>query len=297
MEVLFLSSPAPRQQDGLFEFRAEITAASGNMMNAMITIAGKQNENGAASAISINFSGAEMFVNVMNATRGSSARQIALGEKLRNLSSRLSFRVFVNSVLGTADIMINRTLAARIGQQADERAPGIDQAVQLGGLAFDGRPLIFSNLWIGPWDGELPRPETAGRASTTLANGDVTASIPAALSDGKYLIETEVGRIRLPAAALSAIAFGGASAQTRSAARLRLVDGSVVHVASFEIRDRALRARSELLGDIHLPLESIAEIALNPEPLREPPGAAPRKPAQAAAANSPPVPAKPFVVQ
>ena len=297
MEVLFLSSPAPRQQDGLFEFRAEITAASGNMMNAMMTIAGKQNENGAASAISINFSGTEMFVNVMNATRGSNARQIALGEKLGKLSSRLSFRVFVNSVLGTADIMINGTLAARIGQQANERAPGIDQAVQLGGLSFDGRPLIFSNLWIGPWDGELPRAETAGRASTTLANGDVTASIPAALTDGKYLMETEVGQIRLPAASLSAIAFGGESAQTHSAARLRLADGSVVHVASFEIRDRALRARSELLGDIHLPLESIAEIALNPEPLREPPGAAPRKPAQAAAANSPPVPAKPFVVQ
>jgi hypothetical protein len=157
--------------------------------------------------------------------------------------------------------------------------------------------LIFSNLWIGPWDGELPREETAGRASTTLANGDVTASVPSALTDGAYLMETEVGPLRLPAASLSAIAFGGESAQTHSAARLRLADGSVVHVASFEIRDRALRARSELLGDIHLPLESIAEIALNPEPLREPPGAAPRKPAQAAAANSPPVPAKPFVVQ
>jgi hypothetical protein len=68
------------------------------------------------------------------------ARQVALGEKMGKLSSRLSFRVFVNSVLGTADIMMNGTLVARIGQQADERAPGIDQAVQLGGLSYTGSP-------------------------------------------------------------------------------------------------------------------------------------------------------------
>jgi hypothetical protein len=284
MEVKYLSSPAPVQQDGLFEVRAEITAVGGNLLNAMISIAGKQNENGGASAISINFSGMEMYVNVVNGARPQGNRQVALGEKIGKLSTRLSFRVFVNSVLGTADVMLNGKLVARIGQQPDERAPGIDQSVQFGGFSYDGQPMVFSNLWIGPWDGELPRAETAVRASTALSNGDVTANIPSALKDGKYLLESEVGPLQLPAASVSAIAFGGETAQTRCAARLRLVDGSVVHVTSFACQDRTVASHSELFGDLHLPLESIAEIVLDPEPLRAPLGPSPKKPAQATAA-------------
>jgi hypothetical protein len=297
MEVMFLSSPTPRQRAGLFEVRAEITEAGDNLPNAMISIAGKQNENGSSPVISINFSGMEMYVNVLNGIRGQIARQVALGEKIGKLSTRLSFRVFVNSVLGTADIMMEGILVARIGQQADERAPGIDQSVQFGGFSYDGQPMLFSNLWIGPWDGELPRAETAGHASTALANGDVTASVPSALKDGKYLLETEVGPLRLPAASVSAIAFGGEFAQMPSAARLRLVDGSVVHMTSFECQDRTVSSHSDLFGDIHLPLESIAEIVFDPEPLRTPLGPSPKKPAPVAAAGGAPAPAKPNEAQ
>ena len=78
---------------------------------------------------------------------------------------------------------------------------------------------------------------------------------------------------------VSAIAFGGKPEHGHCAARLRLVDGSVVHVSSFECRDRALTSRSEIFADLHLPLESVAEIILDPAPAREPPGPPPKKPA------------------
>jgi hypothetical protein len=281
MEARFLSAPVPHQRNGLYEFRGEITEASGNLMNSIISISGTQN-----AALSINFSGMEMYVNVSHGGRGQRARQIALGEKLGKLSTRLGFRIFVNSVLGTADIMLNGTLVARVGQQADERAPGIDQAVQFGGLSYNGQPIIFSNLWIGPWDGELPRAET-GHPSTALANGDVAASAPSMLKDGKYLLETEVGSLRLPAESVSAIAFGGESQPAHPAARLRLVDGSIVHVASFECRDGAFAGHSDVLGNLHLPVKSIEEIIFDPRPLREPLG-----PAQAAAAPLKPIEAQ-----
>jgi len=297
MDVRFLASPVPRLRDGLFEVRAEITETTGNLLNAIISIAGKQNPNGAASSITINFSGMEIYVNVMDAARGQEARQVPLGEKMKHLSTRLSFRIFVNSVLGTADIMLNGVLVARVGQQTNERAPGADQAVQLGGFSYDGQPMIFSNLWIGPWDGELPRPETAGHASTGLANGDVTAGVPSALQDGKYLLETEVGPLRLPVSSVNAIAFGGESAPTRSAARLRLLDGSIVHLAGYECRDGALAGHSDLFGDLHVPFESIAEIVFNPEPLRAPLGPAPKKPAPPAADSAGAGPGKPSEIQ
>jgi hypothetical protein len=297
METMFLSAPVPDQRDGLFEIRADLTVTGDNFPNAMISIAGKPNENGVTPAVSINFSGMELYVNVMNSTRGQRFHQVALGGKMGKLSTRLSFRVFINSVLGTVDIMMDGTLIARIGQQGDERAPGIGQAVQIGGLAYDGKPLIYSNLWIGPWDGELPREETTGHTSTALANGDVTPGVPSALKDGQYLLQTEVGPLQLPAAAISAIAFGGESAQTRSAARLRLVDGSIVHVSSFECMDRSLASHSELFGDLHLPMESIDEIVFAPEPLRIPLEPAPKKPAQAAEAGGAATPARPFEAQ
>jgi hypothetical protein len=286
MEARFLSAPVPRQQNGLYEFRGEIAEASGNLMNSIISISGTQN-----TALSINFSGMEMYVNVAHGGRGQKARQIALGGKLGKFSTRLSFRVFVNSTLGTADIMLNGTLVARIGQQADERAPGLDQAVQFGGLSYNGKPIIFSNLWIGPWDGELPRPET-GHPFTALANGDVAASAPSMLKDGKYLLETEVGPLRLPPESVSAIALGGEPKAAHSAARLRLVDGSIVHVASFDCRDGALTGHSDVLGDLHLSVKSIEEIVFDPRPWREPLGPATNKPAQAASASLKPIEAQ-----
>ena len=89
----------------------------------------------------------------------------------------------------------------------------------------------------------------------------------------------------MPAASVSAIAFGGKPEHGHCAARLRLVDGSVVHVSSFECRDRALTSRSEIFADLHLPLESVAEIILDPAPSREPLGPPPKSPPQAAAST------------
>jgi hypothetical protein len=56
-------------------------------------------------------------------------------------------------------------------------------------------------------------------------------------------------------------------------------------------------SHSELFGDFHLPLESIAEIVFNPEPLRPPPVPAPKKPAEGAAASGAPALAKPNETQ
>ena len=262
MDARILSAPVPHQPDGLYEFRGEITETRGNLMNSMNIshYLGTQN-----AALTINFSGMEMYVNVGRGRGGQKNRQIALGGKLGKLSTRLGFRIFVNSTLGTADIMLNGTLVARIGQQADERAPGIDQAVHFGGLSYNGAPIIFSNLWIGPWDGELPRPETS-HPSTALANGDVAASAPSLLEDGKYLLETEVGLLRLPPESVSLIAFGGASQAPHPAARLRLADGSIVHVASFECHGGVVTGHSDFLGDLHLAVKSIEEVIFDPPP-------------------------------
>ena len=274
----FLSCSVPHQDSGLFEVRAEITGTDGAVPNAILSIQGIQNESGPTSAVSVSFANMEIYVNIMNA-RGQKVRQTQIGPKFPSLSTRLSFRVFVNSVAGTADVLLNGVLVTRIGQQADERSPGINFTALFGGLGADGSPAILSNLWVGPWDGELPQADTAWHACTTLANGDASTNIPTVLEQGNYLLETEVGPVRMPAASVSAIAFGGKPEHGHCAARLRLVDGSVVHVSSFECRDRALTSRSEIFADLHLPLESVAEIILDPAPAREPPGPPPKKPA------------------
>jgi hypothetical protein len=259
----------PHQDNGLFEMRADISSTGAHAPKGNLSIEGKDDKNHRHPALFLNFYEDLMEVEIVK-LRARQALTATFGPKLEERPKRMSVRMFVNSVSGTIDIMVNGALKARFGQKQNEPAPGIDYKAGFWTIPDEGHPVIVSNLWIGPWNGELPQAETAPRASTAFANGDFTPSAPSAFVDGKYLLDTDAGPLKAPAASVSAIEFGGAYAPPAAAARLRLVDGSMVHVSRFECHDRAISAQSETLGEIHVPLESIAEIVVDPPPLREP---------------------------
>jgi hypothetical protein len=130
--------------------------------------------------------------------------------------------------------------------------------------ADGGLPTVFSNLWIGPWSGELPRAGGVADATTALTNGDVAPGVPQAMHEGKFSLETELGALEVPLENVVAVEFGGKLLPERAAARIRLADGTAVNVDAFNWDGRELTAHSATLGDLHLPGGVASELIFDP---------------------------------
>src|SRR6185295_7713555 len=98
-------------------------------------------------------------------------REVSFADKLSSHTSRREMRVFVDNKLGTADVLIDGVHVTKLGQQANERAPGFASQVNLYSYAYSGFPTVISDVWLGPWNGEVPRPGDGEDGAIFLANG------------------------------------------------------------------------------------------------------------------------------
>jgi hypothetical protein len=205
-------------------------------------------------------------------------RNVPIREKIPEATTRLAVRLFVDAKAGRLDVFVNGVPITRSGQNAKAIIAALQGARTVRFIAYanGGSPLVFSNLWIGPWTGELPRFGADAGGVTALANGDATAGAPKELRDGKLSLETEIGPLDLPADKVLAIDFGGAPQPERAAARLRMTDGSVINLDAFRWQNRELVAHSATLGDLRLAAAVVSELVFDPAPPR-PPAVAPAK--------------------
>ena len=195
------------------------------------------------------------------------SQRIAWADKLKNLTSRLSMRALVDSKGGTAAFFLNGTLIAKCGRNASERLPGVGAWLVIGPSPYSGsNSAIISKVWIGPWNGELPSTLGDGESSTALANGDSVHCAPTAYRDGTFVLESDVGTLDVPSEKVVSIDFGGAMETAKVAARIRLGDGSVVHVDAFQWDARELTAHSAILGDLRVPAAAVSELIFHPAP-------------------------------
>lgn len=179
-------------------------------------------------------------------------------------TSRVNVRAFVNPKLGTVEIFLDGFSAGTIGGKAAERVLGIGAVANLFGYDF----AIVSNLWIGPWMGELPK-DHAG-TEITLSNADVISGTITGLRDRKLLVESDAGALELSLDDIPLIDFGGAAAPQRAVARLRLPDGSAINLDRYHFENHELIAHSETLGDLRVPAKAVWELLFEP-PLARPP--------------------------
>jgi len=173
-------------------------------------------------------------------------------------------RLFVDTRAGTCDFFINGVAVAHVGKDPGERLTKSDYTFRLQPYSSGGIPSILSNVWIGPWSGELPQPAAAAAPSTALVNGDVAPGAPKAMHDGQWTLDSELGGLDFPAEKMLAVDFGGEMHPEHTAARLRLVDGTTINVDGFHWKDRELTAHSAILGDMRLPLGAVAELVYDP---------------------------------
>ncbi|MDR3406288.1 MAG: hypothetical protein P4L99_27640 [Chthoniobacter sp.] len=259
-----------------FEIRAEANGLE-SIPNFMLLLADQ-----AGVSLRAMFSYNTLQLSVLNsaANRRSARRTISLGEKLGEMNSQRSLRLFVDTKAGTCDLVINGVHIVRLGQEAAERLPPAQYTVKIQPYPNQRASTVFSNIWIGPWNGELPSPGNAGGESTALTNGDVAKGTPKALHDGKFTIDSDLGDLDLPVEKTLAVDFGGTLDTQKVAARLRLADGTIVNMDRFQWDGREWAVHSATFGDLRLPGGVVSELVYDPAPAHVPAPAGTNKLAQ-----------------
>jgi hypothetical protein len=185
---------------------------------------------------------------------------------------------------GTCDIVINGVHITRIGSEKKDRLQKGQYTVRV--VPYPNQTSLLSNLWVGPWNGEIPHTETEAAATTALTNGDVAPGVPKSLHEGKLTIDSELGELIFPLEKTLAVDFGGALESRRASARLRLDDGTTLDVETFRWEGDALTAHSATFGELHLPATAVREIVYDPALARAPLAVKPRGLAQKGTENS-----------
>ena len=265
-----------------FEVRGEVTFANGGYSNATLKVAGKS---GGSMQATISLDEIQIIAYSPSGQQPN-WKTIPFRDKLPEPTTRLALRLFVDTKAGRTELYINGVPIARTGQTASDRMSGPCSTVSFQSRANGGAPVVFSNLWIGPWTGELPRVGTELGAITALANGDATPGAPKELRDGQLLIETELGPLDLALEKVHSVDFGAAAQPEKAVARLRLVNGGAIHVSSFRWDGQEISAHSATLGDLRLPVKAVSELIYDPAPIRAPVVAAAKKPAQKTAPDA-----------
>ncbi len=221
--------------------------------------------------VSINLSSYYIYLYVRKSKSGMEQinRELTIRDKIGESARMLNLRAFVNRPAGTIDLFLNGHYLGRIGQTAAERVPGIGRSITMDIYSSSRAPVLFSEVSITPWSGELPR-FGVDAPMTVLANGDVATGAPAALRDGRWHLESEIGPLDLPAEKVQAVEFGGEMQPVSAAGRVRLVDGSALLVTGFAWKDGALTAQHATLGELRIPGHAVSELIYDPAPARPP---------------------------
>jgi len=222
-------------------------------------------------------------------SRGPARLSVSFQDKIKEADLRRAVRLFVNTKAGTCDVTLNGTFITRIGTEARERIPKANYRVTLAAMPGSSGPTIFTNLWVGPWNGQLPKDDVPATGRTTLANGDFISSVPKTIAQEKFTIESDVGELNLPLEEALLIDFGGTLDPQDPVGQVRLNDGTLVNAMDFKWDGdaRSLLLHNAILGEVSLVGEIVREIIYAPALHRTPATVFTAPPATRAPANTP----------
>jgi hypothetical protein len=195
-------------------------------------------------------------------------REISLASRIPQLFSRREMRLFVDSLAGTVDVMVDGVHLAKYGKNAADRAPGIGARITLSSYGTSQGVSLLSNVRILPWNGDVPRAPDQG--SIQLANGDSADAMIGAIRDGNLVATLEGEPMEVPLKRITAIRFPVNPTPEKAVARLRLRDGTVLHLTEFAVEQADVRGVSAIHGNLRVPRDLVAELVLSPAPPRFP---------------------------
>jgi hypothetical protein len=203
-------------------------------------------------------------------SKGGESRFIPQPDRSSADGGRLNVQAFVDGPAGSARFYLDGVLAAESGKEKKDRHPGLGHHVQIRSVQGRGVPVVFSNIRISPWSGELPL-ESATEPRIVFKNGDRAAGVVKEMHAGKLQMQSAGGEFEIPLERAESIDFGGAVAPQKAAARLRFPDGSVIQADNFRCEGGEVTAHSAALGDLRFSVAALSDLALDPLPLQPPP--------------------------
>jgi hypothetical protein len=258
--------PVPSKADR-YELRMDVTDAGGGAPNFALYLTDENNRT--SMQASFGYGRLQVYLYSRNGRGGPNWKQIPLDSKLKELYSRHRLRVFVDSVNAAVDFYLDGVSLGRIALPKGDKQPGFGKRMRINSYGQNVAPLIVSNVWVGPWNGELPRPGGV-EAGVALSNGDFATGDPGEMTNGSVRVATDLGPFELPAGKITSVQFGGEIAPKQTVGRVRFADGSAINVDSFAFEGGKLTAKSATLGDIQISAEAVTELAFSPAPLRPP---------------------------
>jgi hypothetical protein len=255
-----------------FEVRCEALEPMGQEPNLSIRFTSKD-EKGSPSSLDLQFyyGSLRLYGWVSSRNNGHSFwKDVPLREQNGRYQPepRVAIRLFVDNQTGMVDVYYNGVHRIKAGQASSERIPGIGGIVTIQGSGSSAAPLVISNLWVGPWNGQLP--EAGEGPAMALANGDMAETVPVEMRDGKLLLNAAGTELEVPLDRVQAIGFGGKPDPGTSAGRLRLASGDSVAVDAFHFSEGTITAHSPVLGDVKLSAEALRELVFDAAPVRFP---------------------------
>ena len=186
--------------------------------------------------------------------------------------SEARVQIFVNPQTRKAYQYLNGLL---IGQ-ADLNATDLSMLTHGGFAWIDPGPYILKELTVEHWNGALPNSDEL--VAINLKNGDSLSGASFSIENGKLELPCQGLQFTVPLGKVAEISFNGRPAHNPScAARIRLLDGSIIHVDRYSWENDLLHANSLAFGEFTVSRKELSEIVIDPASGETPPSGMTRR--------------------
>ncbi len=189
--------------------------------------------------------------------------QVQFGDKVKADALQHRIRILADRPSGRMTVLMDEVVLASFGPKSGGAPRNLGRGLAL--MPQQNMACAFSNLWVAPWNGQMPAPAPAGALPTDsvlLANGDETQGKIGSGTPEKVQMESEIGSLDMPVSRLTMLEFGGSVPEAAAGVRLRLSDRSVLTVSAYRIEKDTVVCQSAVLGEFKLPLSAVQEIVL-----------------------------------
>lgn len=195
-------------------------------------------------------------------------QQVQYGDKVDSNAKRHRFRILADRKARKAVFFVDGVQVcqhARRGGEADGESWG--DGFSLHPQGGSNATVVFSNIWVAPWNGQLPNALTTGDGQrVSLANGDEALCVVESGSPTELQVEFEGEQLNLPRQRVLSVDFGASPSPAPTSTsespppRMRLEKGGSFHTEDLKIANDTVTCRHGSLGEISLPLAAFSEI-------------------------------------
>ncbi|MBP7949274.1 MAG: hypothetical protein KA004_06420 [Verrucomicrobiales bacterium] len=218
---------------------------------------------------------------------GNQPVQVQWKDKVNPNARKHVFRIFADRKARRAAFFVDGVQVAQFTRRGPKAEKESEASPWGTGISLHpqnaNQLMIFSNLWISPWNGQMPSTAQKEPVETvSLANGDEAMAEVVSATARNFQLRFEGEPLELPRERIVMIDFGGVknlepkvpavaepagevqpAAEPSPALRLRFAKGGTICVEAMRIENGEVVCSSPNFGELKLPLASFREIVWN----------------------------------